>query len=228
MIPIFRAIDDLSVFTTAPADRKPNRFRVDWPTLVAELDYEIEALETTEAHLGVVLADPFGGILRDGTLSARAKVTHPGCVLTLVTKHHGTLVYPCDAFEGRHPSDPPDWRINLRAISLGLTALRRLDDYGITARGQQYAGFRELGTGTAIGDSTVYDRRGLARFLAQAAGLPDDELDLDPDDLEAVEQTYRRAARAHHPDRGGNPQMMTYLNTARDTLAGLAGGRADG
>lgn len=38
-------------------------------------------------------------------------------------------------------------RSNLRAITLGLEKLRRLDEYGITARGQQYAGFRELGSG---------------------------------------------------------------------------------
>jgi hypothetical protein len=44
------------------------------------------------------------------------------------------LVYATDACE--------DWRHNIRSIALGLEALRAVDRYGISRRGQQYAGFR--------------------------------------------------------------------------------------
>lgn len=42
------------------------------------------------------------------------------------------------------------WQHNVRSIALGLEALRAVDRYGITRRGQQYAGFRAaLTTGGA-------------------------------------------------------------------------------
>lgn len=44
------------------------------------------------------------------------------------------LVYATDACE--------DWRHNVRSIALGLEALRAVDRYGITRKGEQYAGFR--------------------------------------------------------------------------------------
>lgn len=44
------------------------------------------------------------------------------------------LVYATDACQ--------DWRHNVRSIALGLEALRAVDRYGISRRGEQYAGFR--------------------------------------------------------------------------------------
>jgi hypothetical protein len=34
------------------------------------------------------------------------------------------------------------WQDNLRAVALGLEALRRVERYGIAQRGEQYAGWR--------------------------------------------------------------------------------------
>jgi len=43
-----------------------------------------------------------------------------------------------------------DWRHNVRSIALGLEALRAVDRYGISRRGEQYAGFRAaLASGAA-------------------------------------------------------------------------------
>jgi hypothetical protein len=44
------------------------------------------------------------------------------------------LVYATDACE--------HWQHNVRSIALGLEALRAVDRYGISRRGEQYAGFR--------------------------------------------------------------------------------------
>lgn len=217
MILTFRPVADVGVFRTDPGDRLPNPFRANYAQTLKLLDEELRHLNASEAFLQVALADPARHVRLDGQLHAKAVTIHPGVVLTIVTPEHGTLVYTCDRFEGRYGSDPPDWQTNLRAITLALADLRRLDRYGIADRGQQYAGFRELGSGTAMEGGATYDRRELARFLSTAAGLEDP---IDPDDLEAVERTYRTAARAHHPDVGGRPQMMTYLNTARDALLG--------
>jgi hypothetical protein len=44
-----------------------------------------------------------------------------------------------------------DWQHNVRAIALGLEALRKVDRYGITRRGEQYAGWKALPAGIGIG-----------------------------------------------------------------------------
>jgi hypothetical protein len=217
MILTFRPLPSIDVFRTAPSDRLANPFRASYSDTLSKLDDELGFLDASEAWLQVALADPVRHVRLDGQLHAKAVTTHPGVVLTMVTVEHGTLVYSCDRFAGRWPSDPPDWQINLRAITLGLADLRRLDRYGIADRGQQYAGFRELGSGTAMEGGAVHDRSTLAAFLGSAAGW---EVPPDPDDDEQIEAAFRQAARAHHPDHGGRPQMMAYLNTARDALVG--------
>lgn len=220
MILTFRPLTDLSVFTTDPADRKPNRFSVTHAKNLEDLEYELEKLEATEVFVQVALADPVRHVKLDGSLHAKAVVTHPGVVLTIVSAKYGTLVYPCDRFEGLYSNDPPSWRINLRAIVLGLAALRKLEDYGIADRGQQYAGFRELGSGSAH-EGQKHDRASLLRFLGLAAGW-DTSGRVVIDDVDVIEAAYHDALRAHHPDRGGSASMMASVNVARDEL--LRGG----
>ena len=33
-----------------------------------------------------------------------------------------------------------------------------------------------------------------------------------------IKKAYRKLASKHHPDKGGDPEMMTRLNNARDLL----------
>lgn len=214
MILTFRPLPNpAEVFTTPAADRLANPFRASYLDTLKKLDHELDKLEVSEVFLQVALADPTRHVRLDGQLHAKAVVTSPGVVLTLVTPAYGTLVYTCDRFVGGWTRDPPDWQINLRAIALGLADLRRLDRYGIADRGQQYAGFRELGSGAAMEGGT-HDRAGLLKFLGIAAGWEQPP----SDDPTEIADAYSAAAKIHHPDRGGNPQMMTYVNTARDAL----------
>jgi hypothetical protein len=62
--------------------------------------------------------------------------------------------------------------MNLRAIALGLEALRKVERYGIAERGQQYAGFAQIGAGTAMGQSLdhVMTADEAARIVAEGAG----------------------------------------------------------
>lgn len=227
---LFRHLADPGTFFRPfDADRKPNRFRSTYRDTLRALDDELRHLRATEATARVVLASGEADLRLDGALRAGAEVTHPGVVLTLVTRDHGTLVYPCDAFAGRYTSDPPDWQINLRAITLGLEKLRRLDEYGITSRGQQYAGFRELGAGGTplAAGMTVAEALDLLLDAAGATNSPVYEglrhLDRDAVLQEAgvVDKLYREASRRLHPDRpGGDAARFARVTEARDLLRG--------
>lgn len=213
MILTFRPLTDASVFTGGP--RKPNRFRSSYTDTLGLLDTELGHLHATEAWLQVVLDDT-DGVRLDGQLRANAKVSHPGVVLTIISRDHGTLVYPCDRFAGQYSSDPPDWQTNLRAIALALRDLRRLEDYGIADRGQQYAGFRELGAGTEVaGEKMTMDQA--AEWLGNAAGW---QIPPDCGDPSVVKLAYHAAAKRHHPDAGGSTVMMSYVQAAYDFLSG--------
>ncbi len=203
----------------AGRDRKPNPFRVtSYAATLDLLDKELNQLDARAAHLQVDV-EP-GQVRLDGHLRAGAKVRHPGVILTIDTRRLGVLTYPCDTFAGRWSGDPPDWQINLRAIALGLEALRKVERYGIAERGQQYAGFKALGAGEpvamAAAPMTVEEA---ARLLAEAAGYPTPTDDNAVQAVANAAQTlWRAAAKTHHPDRGGDPTAFRRLTEARDLL----------
>lgn len=223
MILSFRPLTNPGLLRPLDAPRKPNRFRSSYNATLRLLDEELKLLDASDALAQLVLSDGDAALRLDGALRNDARVGHPGVVLTIVTPEHGTLVYPCDAFESRYLSDPPSWQVNLRAIALGLRDLRRLDDYGITARGQQYAGFRELGSGVALGAGM--SRREAAELLAAASALGYGEEWISADalltaDADEIAGAYRDAARHYHPDvQGtGDADVMARLTEARDLL----------
>lgn len=226
MLLTFRPLAATDLLRPLSTPRKANRFRSTYNETLALLETELDHLDASEAMAQLVLPDLNGALRLDGALRHDARVGHPGVVLTIVTPAHGTLVYPCDAFESRHSSDPPSWQVNLRAIALGLEKLRRLDDYGITARGQQYAGFRELGAGQALGAGMT--RQEAAELLVEHAGWNGVRITLvgmvldngaTSDDNEGqAESAYRAAAKIHHPDAGGDADLFARLTEARDLL----------
>ncbi len=210
---------DAAMFTTQ--DRDPNPFdRTElYKRTLRELKVELQHLRVTQAWLQVVLAGGEADLRADGQLRSRAKIISPGVALTVETIDYGRLVYSCDQHEGRWSNDPPDWQINLRAITIGLHDLRRLERYGVADRGQQYAGFRELGAGTAVRGATQ-SREDVARYLATMAGWTTDgaapqALLTDPAQVDAA---WREASKRNHPDLGGNPTQQACINTARDHL----------
>lgn len=124
----------------------------------------------------------------------RAKSTIPPPIkISFPTRDLGTLVYATDKFD--------HWSDNFRAIALGLEALRMVDRYGITNKGQQYAGFAALPEGTE-------DRGDAATVIAQIARMPLDAVIADP--AAAVRQAKFRA----HPDRGGNADLFNAVTEA--------------
>lgn len=125
----------------------------------------------------------------DGMPRADSRPSHPGVGLSF-DSHHGPLRYATAEFT--------DWADNLRAIALGLEALRRVDRYGISRRGEQYGGWRQLPQSTDPADQiqTV----GQAQELIEEYG------------------SLGEALKATHPDRGGDAGDFRRVMRAKELL----------
>lgn len=191
-------------------------FKATYADTLQLLDRELEALGATSVTLQVDADE--SQIRLDGQLRSDARVHNQGVILTIETPSHGTLVYACDEFESPGYRGKPHWHENLRAIALGLEALRKVERYGIANRGQQYAGYRELGSGIPLGKAMTVEEA--ARVLAEAAGWAGQDM---PGGLigqpELVAEAYRQAAKRLHPDAGGDAAAFRRATEARDLLA---------
>lgn len=139
----------------------------------------------------------------DGMPRANAVPAHPGVILN-VESTKGPLSFPSDKFDR--------WQDNLRAIALGLEALRKIDQYGITPGNEQYTGWKALPAPGAVSDTFTADAA--AGFLRSLAGDQGDGLD-----LSTMQQTYRRARAAAHPDRNdGSRERWDQVEAAAKVL----------
>lgn len=194
-------------------------FRAGWRDTMEVLSRELHHLGADEAVLQVDTAE--GNCRIDGGLRGDAKVGYHGVILVLDSSQHGTLTYACNKFDA--PKEP--WRQNVRAIALGLEALRKVERYGIADRGQQYAGYAELGTGGIALPSkmTVEEAADLLAEEAWPGGSGNDtaahRIFNEPDWLE---QAYRAAARRLHPDVLNPPEnaedRFHRVTEARDLI----------
>lgn len=105
-------------------------FKVGFERCLKDLLHEIELLRAS--RLIVRLAIDPSEIRRDGFPYANALPRHPGIIVAAPTRF-GAKQWACDRFWS--------WQDNLRAIGLTLERLRLVDLYGVTAGGEQYAGF---------------------------------------------------------------------------------------
>lgn len=142
---------------------------------------EREARQIGARRVVVELALREADLRLDGKPYANAKTDHPGVTVALDSRH-GPLKYTADKFA--------TWQENLRAIALGLEALRKVDRYGMTSRGEQYAGWKALPAGTS--DEV---ERGHA-LIREHGSLP-------------------AALKATHPDHGGNVDDFRAVQAAR-------------
>lgn len=156
-----------------------NPFRAPYPDTIERLHRELGHLKASNAVIELALSE--SDIRLDGLPRAHARPSHPGVIVSFDSRH-GPLRYGTDAF--------PDWEANLRAIALGLEALRRVDRYGLGKRGEQYAGWRQLGAGE---DSLA--QRG-AKLIAEHGGVVE-------------------ALKATHPDHGGDADDFRAVQAAR-------------
>jgi hypothetical protein len=194
-----------------PSDRQQSRFTASWPDTLELLDRELTFLGAEEVLIQAGFME--GAIRLDGYPRADAKTHHPGVILSFDSKH-GLLRYGTDRFDdsrswrsGRGYIAVPGYQANIRAIALSLEALRTVDRYGVTKRGEQYAGWRALPAGTGL--TTAESARKLIATWARLDGEPD------------LDKLVRAALFNSHPDHGGNDDAFHQVQMARRMLDAL-------
>lgn len=175
---------------TPTMERKSPQFKAGYDETLKLIREELEWLGAKgNAVIQVVTRNGATDLRRDGMLRAHATIEHPGVRLSFESKH-GPLTYATDAYEQRYYGQPPAWQSNLRAIALSLTALRAVDRYGVSKSGEQYRGWQALEAGPA--KLTEEQARGVLRSVVGAFDRSD-----------SLQEMYRRARAATHPDRNG-------------------------
>jgi hypothetical protein len=133
-------------------------------------------------------------------------------VLLRFERRDAQLVFACDKYQ--------HWLSNLRAISLTLAALRAVDRYGATA-GEQYLGFKRLGTGgngtaPAVAPLTpLQAAERLVRYDPQSAKYAPEVLTITAQHVLDHPHIYRMtkniAQKVTHPDSGGSSAAFTEM-----------------
>lgn len=188
---IFRPIDNW------PHERivnpRSSAFRTKYSQSLILLDKELGMLGVRRAVIQIDL--PESKIRIDGLPRSGARPDYQGVILSFKSKY-GHLRYATDVFDF--------WQDNLRAIALGLEALRKVDRYGITKRGEQYTGWKQLPP-AITGVSDIHEAAG---FLARYSGLAEEDIIKDG---EVYRNAWRKTALKLHPDRGGTVANFDLL-----------------
>jgi hypothetical protein len=110
----------------------------------------------------------------------------------------------------------PGWQANVRAIALALEALRAVDRYGVTKRGEQYQGWTALPAARAQSSRWFTDEADALAWMKRCAGGEA------TDDPKAM---YKLLGRRMHPDM---PKGSAELWERLDAAATILGVRSTG
>ena len=184
-----------------PAEQRRSRytFKATYSETLVLLDRELSLLGAAEAVVEAGFREQ--DIRIDRLPRANARVPEFPGVRVAFTSRTGPLICQTDVCE--------TWQHNLRSIALGLEALRAVDRYGITSRGEQYTGFTAIEAGPL-----PLSREQAAVRLGQMAACDAP----DPDRPVQVEFAYRIAARRCHPDTGGSKELFQELQAVMGVL----------
>jgi hypothetical protein len=192
---------DLGVRFVAPDGPMPtpqNRwplFRASWTATVRLLAAELRHLDAQGIAVELDMDERMFRL--DGLPRSDARARSDGVRLSFTSKW-GPLRYETAEFTGRWGE--AGWQQNVRAIALSMEALRAVDRYGVSKRGEQYRGWRALPMGTDPADAIATPEQARA-LLAQWGG-----------DL-------RAAVKATHPDAGGDPTEFRKVMRAKELLS---------
>ncbi len=171
--------------------RKEAQFRAKYEQTLDLLEYELAKLRARDVIIQVdnlALAD----IRNDGWPRGgwQPRGGNQGVIVSFDSPK-GSMSFPCDRYT--------EWRDNLRAIGLGLEALRAVDRYGVTRGHEQYQGWTRLSDPKANGKM---DREEALHFMAAVTVRPKDYIaDMSP---EALKTLFRVAKADNHPDKASN------------------------
>jgi len=180
---------------------KPSPFRSRYSDTLELLERELRNIVARKIVIQIDV--PESQIRLDGLPYSKARPVFQGVILSFESKF-GHLKYLTDAFN--------DWQENLRAIALGLEALRKVDRYCITRRGEQYTGWKQLPAGT----DSINDVHSAAEFMSKHSGVTPLDILTNSD---SRKKAYRIAALKLHPDKeSGNQNEFTKLQKAKEYL----------
>lgn len=201
----FRPITQWPGEMKRPSQRKRSTFRASYPATIRGLERELSHLRASKVVIEAALTD--GDIRNDGLIRAGSRPSHPGVILSFQAPT-GPLRFPCDTYN--------DWQENLRAIVLALDALRRVDRYGVTRRGEQYTGWKQLPSG--ITPAMTIEQA--AEILCGLAGQSGDGTRITViESAKALQGAYRDACKNTHPDlNGGTDGSFKILQEAKRVL----------
>jgi hypothetical protein len=199
---------------TRTRERRRATFKAGYARTLVDLERELLHLGARTAVVEAECGEE--DIRQDGRIRSNARMRGPGIIVSFQSRH-GPLRYPCDTYT--------DWTDNLRAIVLAMEALRAVDRYGVTKRGEQYTGWKQLPGGEPAGPEWE-TAEAAARFICVTAWGPSR---IGPDYIESMidpaghkyelDIAYRAAAKKAHPDAGGSNELMSKVNRARDFIA---------
>lgn len=184
-------------------------FKAKWSDTIAFLGDELHHLEAVEPVVIQVDVEE-GQLRRDGMLRSGVQPRHPGVAISFESKF-GPLRYATDAYDCLWTGAMPGWQANVRAIYLALVALRAVDRYGVTKRGEQYTGWR-----------AIEPPKPTFATATEAAGWMYDyatnELHILHGTGNGWKDLYRAMARKMHPDQGAPRAEWDRLDEARRVL----------
>lgn len=186
------------------AGGRHSQFRAGLRDTLKTLTFEMEQLDAKTIVVELEIDERH--IRLDGYPRADARVQSSAVAISFESKH-GPLRYATDEFS--------DWHDNLRAIALSMHALRAVDRYGVSKRGEQYAGWKALPVSTDPADA-IQTEEDAWRVLTSAAGVASDSSPLRDGISES--EVVRRALFATHPDRGGDPDEFRRVQRSREIL----------
>lgn len=174
-----------------PEGGRYSPFSASLTSTIEMLATELRALDADQVILEIDLAEK--DLRLDGLPRAGAQPHHDGVALAFQSKF-GPLRYATAEYTASRWTNS-GWQANLRAIALSMQALRAVDRYGVSKRGEQYTGWRQIGTGSD--DTGIHTRAQAEQLLAtyggKAAAIKATHPDRNPD-IDPVE--FRRVARA--------------------------------
>jgi hypothetical protein len=193
-----------------PDRRGSHLFRAGWDATLELLQREFDYLDGT----GPIVVQVDAGqsdIRADGMLKARAHVSFPGVAVSFASRF-GPLRYATDAYDRQYSGTLAGWQANVRAIALALEALRAVDRYGVTRRGEQYQGWTALPAARAQSSRWFTDAGEALAWMKRCAG---------PDAAGDPKALYRLLGRQMHPDMPeGSADLWERLDAAA-TILGL-------